>query len=264
MSRRDNPTDDTVTVPGAFSVVTFNMHKGFSGDGRSRFELPRMREALARTGADIVFLQEAQGEHRRHARRVPGWPEAAQFEFLADRLWPHHAYGRNAWYPHGHHGNALLSRFPLEAPHNIDVSPWPFPASRSLLHAQVALPPDDRVLHIICVHLGFVGVERGLQLRRLASHFEARVPSTDAVIVAGDFNDWSGGAARGIGTALGLTEVFVTLHGRHARTYPAWAPLLPMDRIYCRGLTAVAARRLHTAPWPALSDHAPLQAWFQP
>lgn len=264
MNGADAPAHAAAAPPGTLSVVTFNMHKGFSGDGRRRFELHRMRDALSRTGADFVFLQEAQGEHRHHARRVPGWPDETQFEFLAEGLWPHHAYGRNAWYPHGHHGNALLSRFPLEASRNVDVSPWPFPASRSLLHARVALPPDGKVLHLVCVHLGFVGVERGLQLRRLARHFEADVPREDAVILAGDFNDWSGGAARGIGAALGLREVFVTLHGRHARTYPAWAPLLPMDRIYCRGLAAVAAGRLHAAPWPALSDHAPLQAWFRP
>jgi endonuclease/exonuclease/phosphatase family metal-dependent hydrolase len=28
-------------------------------------------------------------------------------------MWSDYAYGRNAVYPEGHHGNAVLSRFPL-------------------------------------------------------------------------------------------------------------------------------------------------------
>ena len=114
------------------SVLTYNMHKGFSGDGRRNFVLPRMREALAASAADVVFLQEAQGEHRQHAVRVEQWPAASQFEFIADSLWPHHAYGKNALYDHGHHGNAILSCYPLLEWENVDVSPYPFAASRSL------------------------------------------------------------------------------------------------------------------------------------
>jgi len=246
----------------ALSLLTYNMHKGFSGDGRRAFVLGRMREALAASGADVVFLQEAQGAHAGHARRLAGWPREAQFEFLADRLWPHHAYGRNGVYDHGHHGNAVLSRYPLKAWENIDVSPWPFAASRSLLHARITPPGFASALHLVCIHFGFVGQERRQQVRRLARHVEEHVPAQAPLLVAGDFNDWSGRAERDFSAALGLREVFRELHGRHARTFPAWAPLLPMDRIYCRGLAALRAECLHGASWRGLSDHVPLMAWF--
>ena len=37
-------------------------------------------------------------------------------------MWSDYAYGRNAVYPEGHHGNAVLSRFPIEHYQNLDVS----------------------------------------------------------------------------------------------------------------------------------------------
>jgi endonuclease/exonuclease/phosphatase family metal-dependent hydrolase len=242
------------------NVVTYNIHKGFSTLNR-RFVLPRMRTALIGSGADIVFLQEAQGEHQRHALGNPGWPEDSQFEFIADSIWPHFAYGKNAIYDQGHHGNAILSRYPFERWENIRGSPYRIQASRSLLHGCVVLPGTARRLHVVCVHFGFIGRERRYQVRLLTERIARHVAPDEPLIVAGDFNDWSGRAISQ--SRLRLTEAFHTLNGTLARTFPAWAPVLPMDRIYCRGLVAVAAERLHGLPWSMLSDHNPLQARFQ-
>jgi endonuclease/exonuclease/phosphatase family metal-dependent hydrolase len=90
-----------------FSILTYSIEKGFNMGGR-QFVLHRMRDALAHTGADVVFLREAQGEHSSHARRVQEEPDDPPFEFLADSVEPHHAYGRNAIYDY--HGNATLWR----------------------------------------------------------------------------------------------------------------------------------------------------------
>jgi endonuclease/exonuclease/phosphatase family metal-dependent hydrolase len=118
-------------------------------------------------------------------------------------------------------------------------------------------------LHLVCIHFGFLSLERRPQIRRLCRHIEHHIPHAEPLILAGDFNDWSARAEREINTELGLVEVFRALHGRYAKTFPAWAPALPMDRIYCRGVTPVAAARLSAPPWPSLSDHTPLQAWFR-
>jgi endonuclease/exonuclease/phosphatase family metal-dependent hydrolase len=225
--------------------------------------LHRMREALSQTRADVVFLQEAQGQHDSHARRVHEWPEDTQFEFLADTVWPHHAYGRNAIYDQGHHGNAILSRYPFVEWENIDVSPYPFAASRSLLHGIIELPHSRVPLHLVCVHFGFVGPERKAQIRRLCERIEEHVPHNEPLVVAGDFNDWSGRAERDFNDELELADVFRTLHGRPARTWPAVAPVLPMDRVYYRGAVPLSAEGLGRAPWRTLSDHSPLQARFR-
>ncbi|MGE8201388.1 MAG: endonuclease/exonuclease/phosphatase family protein, partial [Variovorax sp.] len=98
--------------PTSLKVMTVNTHKGFTALNR-RFILPELRDAVRTVGADVVFLQEVLGTHSRHSRRVSNWPEAPHYEFLADTMWPQFAYGRNAVYPKGHHGNALLSKFPI-------------------------------------------------------------------------------------------------------------------------------------------------------
>ena len=165
-------------------------------------------------------------------------------------------------YDQGHHGNAILSRWPLETWENVLVSPWPFAASRSFLHARIGLPHGAGVLHLVCIHFGFIAFERRPQVRRLCQHIEACVPHHEPLIVAGDFNDWFGRAERDFNGELGLTEAYRGLHGHYARTFPSWAPLFPMDRIYCRGLEIIGAERLGGAPWVALSDHAPLRARF--
>src|SRR5690606_4346344 len=101
---------EPATAVRSVRVLTVNTHKGFTPLNR-RFILPELRKAVRATGADVVFLQEVLGAHARHARRLLDWPEVPHYEFLADEMWPEFAYGRNAVYPDGHHGNALLSKF---------------------------------------------------------------------------------------------------------------------------------------------------------
>ena len=66
-------------------ILSYNIHKGFSV-GNTRFVLREMKEGIRKVGADLVFLQEVLGEHQRHAETVDGWPDASQFEFLADEV----------------------------------------------------------------------------------------------------------------------------------------------------------------------------------
>jgi len=244
----------------ALRVLTYNVHKGFN-TGNRRFVLHQIREALVAADADLLFLQEMQGEHRHKKKSVAGWPELSQFEYIAKDVWPYYAYGKNAIYDAGHHGNAILSKYPFESWENINVSPFSW-ASRSLLHGVIRLPENNREVHILCVHLGLIGIERRAQLSSLCSHIDNRVPHDAPLIVAGDFNDWLGRAERQFHDHLGLQEVFRSLQGRHACTFPAWMPFLPMDRIYYRGLTPVSCECLSLTPWHLLSDHAPLVASF--
>ena len=93
-------------------IATYNIHKGFSFFKR-RLVIHGVREHLRALNADLVFLQEVQGGRARHERRLMNWPEQSQYEFLADAIWPDFAYGKNAAYDAGHHGNAVLSKYPI-------------------------------------------------------------------------------------------------------------------------------------------------------
>lgn len=242
-------------------VLTYNIHKGFS-PGNRRFVLHQIRAALLAVDADVLFLQEMQGEHQHHEQRISNWPDCTQFEFLAKDAWPHYAYAKNVTYSDGHHGNAILSKFPLISWENINVSPYRR-ASRSLLHGIMYLPGREFQVHIICIHFGLLGGERQRQITKLCSRIDNHVPHDAPLVVAGDFNDWGGVAERHFYQHLALQEAFYSLHNHRARTFPAWLPMLPMDRIYFRGLQPVSCERLVHAPWPHLSDHTPLMATFQ-
>ena len=237
-------------------ILSFNIHKGFT-PGNRRFVLCNIREAIQSHGADLVFLQEVLGEHGVHSRTVPDWPESSQFEYLAGTLWPHFAYGRNAVYSEGHHGNALLSRYPIVKWENIDVSLNRF-ERRGLLHCVVEPPWNGPALHTICVHLNIFERGRALQLDALCRRIEQHVPESAPLILAGDFNDWRQRTAQRLHDRIGLSEAFLDLHGMHARTFPARRPVLQLDRVYFRGFRAEQAETFVEPPWNALSDHAAL------
>jgi endonuclease/exonuclease/phosphatase family metal-dependent hydrolase len=244
-------------------VLTYNIHKGYC-TGNRRFVLDAMRERIAETGADIVFLQEIHGTAIKSAakKRRFSYPEQPHFEYLADQAWPHYAYGRNAIYRRGDHGNAILSMFPIVGWENIDVSLFPR-SSRSILHGVIELPGRDLRLHTLCVHLGLLEQERREQLKALTRRIDAHVPHDEPLIIAGDFNDWRRRAERHLRSDLELAELFVTLRGRHARTFPVWAPVLSVDRIYYRGLQPSSCQRLSKGHWRELSDHAALLGVFE-
>jgi endonuclease/exonuclease/phosphatase family metal-dependent hydrolase len=243
------------------SILTYNIHKGFSSNNR-QFVLHRIREQLRELDVDLALLQEVQGEHSGHAGRIKDWPDAAQFEFLADQVWQHHAYGKNAIADGRHHGNAILSKYPFVEWGNINVSPFRN-ASRSLLHGDIHVPERDCTIHVVCLHLGLLGFERRNQLRILNEHLAAVLQRRQALIIGGDFNDWTARqVARVLDPALGLDEVFMHSQQRHARSFPARWPLLCMDRIYFRGLTLQSCACLDGRQWRELSDHVPLLARF--
>lgn len=239
-------------------IVSYNIHKGF-GFRANRFVLPRIREMLAATDADLVFLQEVLGQHDEHAKRVESWPTAPQFEYLADKLWPHFAYGKNAVYSEGHHGNAILSKHAFSGWENINISNNKY-EQRGLLHGIIKLPKHKHPLHVICIHFDLFERGREKQVERLCCHIEKNIPVEVPLIVAGDSNDWRQRISSVLETRLGLTEIYKTLNGQHAQTFPAWKPLLRLDRIYCRGVMIEKAECLKDKPWSEMSDHAALFA----
>ena len=148
------------------SLITYNIHKGF-GVGKVRFLLPQMKAAIAQLNPDFVFLQEVQGEHRRREKRIDSWPDAPQFEYIAEKIWPHYIYAKNAVYSSGHHGNAILSKYPFERFENINLSNINR-ASRGILHSQLILPGEENIkVHLLCVHLGLFKAERAEQCKTL-------------------------------------------------------------------------------------------------
>lgn len=255
-------------TPFTFRVLTVNIHKGFSSFNR-RFVLPELREALRGVGAEVVALQEVHGafapsQDDPALARLPEqrWPDTPHYEFMADKLWPEHAYGRNAVYPRGDHGNAVLSRFPIEHWCNHDVTQPTDQEPRDILHCRLRVPGLDQVVHMVCVHLGLREMARQRQVEHLRDLVANQVPVDAPLVVAGDFNDWRGKARRAL-ERMGLKEAHAARKGRPPRTFPASFPLLRLDRIYVRGVRRCLPLALPARPWNRLSDHAPLAAQIE-
>lgn len=236
-----------------FKVLSLNIHKGFAL-GPKRLVLHKIREYLRLSGANIVFLQEVVGANHKHQKSIAAWPSESQLEFLADSVWHHHAYGKNAIYQHGHHGNAILSALPFQSLDNIDASIHSF-SQRGFLHGTIT----DNV-HLICVHMGLLERERQLQIGHLIDHIQRTIPPEDPFILAGDFNDWRGTSHKRLRSALKLQEVHECINGKIARTYPAFLPMLTMDRIYVRGFKIKQCISTAGLNWREFSDHKALIA----
>lgn len=253
----------TAAAEFSFRVLTVNTHKGFTFFNR-KFILHELREAVRSVSADVVFLQEVQGLHDAHHMRFANWTATPHYEFLADAVWPEFAYGRNAVYPGGHHGNALLSKFPIVSYTNRDVSvegrKSKEPERRGILHCVLRVPVREIEIHAFSVHLGLAEAHRRQQLDLLCEMIHREVPAEAPVVVAGDFNDWRRRAHGTLLRGAGLREVFVHSQGRAARSFPARLPLLQLDRIYVRNARVHSPVVLPRKPWAHLSDHAPLAA----
>lgn len=237
-----------------YRILSYNIHKGFSSQNSS-FTLRKIKEALKPLNCDFVLLQEVQGEHKEWREKIDGYPLETQFEFLADSLWPHFAYGKNSIYRQGHHGNAILSRFPLTQweNHNISYSDL---FSRSLLHAMPQDPETGQIFNLICLHLGLTPWERSRHLgllRKLIAHLNLQ---STPLVVAGDFNDWTPFLHRNWESSLGLKDVFE--NQVQPSSFPSWLPVFALDKAYVQNLRIQNARVLHDEPWKSLSDHLPL------
>jgi endonuclease/exonuclease/phosphatase family metal-dependent hydrolase len=216
----------TDTANGVLNVVTYNIHKGYS-PGNRRLSLRHMRDALHGVGPDLVLAQEVMGSNAAHAG--------------------------------GDHGNAILSRYPITAWENIDISEHRL-EQRGILHAEIAVPGIEASVHVCCTHLNLLHHHRRRQIATLAARIHDAVPDGCPLIIGGDFNDWRTWVTGELYRRIGVRDAHLDTRGSHARTFPSWRPLLALDRIYVRGLEILESRVLDTASWRALSDHLGLQA----
>jgi endonuclease/exonuclease/phosphatase family metal-dependent hydrolase len=218
-------------------ILSYNIHKGAGWSTAPT--AAKIQTQLQALRSDIIFLQEVRGN---------------QFEFLRPESCPHLSYGKNAIYRNGHHGNAILSKYPIIFSENIDISMHKF-ERRGLLHSIVKLENEDKSVHLLCTHLGLFPKDRRKQLDIIIKYINEKIPSNEAIILGGDFNDWNGYATKPLINNLQFQEAFLNIHNSYAKTFPALMPTLKLDRLYFRGFIVDYANRLIHKSWRHLSDH---------
>ena len=232
-------------------LVTYNIHMGLS-PFRRRNVLEAMETVLQTTKADILCLQED--------LQVDDVTET-QMAQRCQKVWGSAVFGRTVLHPRGAQGNSILSRFPIE--YSEIVALPSFKAQpRSLIRATVDcgwLTP----IEIICLHFGLSAKQRQAQAEATLAYIETQINPVHPVFIAGDFNDW-----RGILTSLFLrdnrfSEARSVETNARFLTFPAWLPMLPLDRIFYRGSEFVDARVFRDSGRLGKSDHLPIIADFR-
>ncbi len=219
-------------------VLTWNVHSCIGIDGR--LDPDRVCEHIRRIGPDIAALQEV--DSRRDRRDG--------FDLLGGCLagpGNHRAEVRTVRTPDGDCGHMLVSRWPISAWREHDVS-FGSREPRSMIEATIE--SDLGRVNVLCLHLGLSPRERRAQALTIKALAEADNRPT---IVMGDFNEPSGR-----GAAARILESDFRTAGRF-RTWPSIAPLFALDRIWFEPSLALVRAGVQTAARRA-SDHLPLWA----
>ena len=233
-------------------IITYNINRGLSAF-KKRDALSALVEVLAGSGASLACLQEVWEED--------GISENA-LESLTRKAWSHWVFDRNAVFPGGAQGNAVISRYRVIRWNNVDVSVEKS-EPRRFLDVRVQIEDASRELVVICLHFGLKEAERRVQVGKLLDYLSFRTGKDDPVIVAGDFNDWRGVTHRRLMEDSDLTIAGPAGGSGLATTFPSLFPLFPLDRIYFKNLGLVRAGVLGDIARSGLSDHLPVMAEFR-
>lgn len=239
------------------TVISYNIHKGMSPLNRL-VKLNGMANALASIDPDVLCLQEVQGQNLKRAISFNEYPKQSQHEWFGEYLALKDSYGKNVEYEHGHHGNAVLSRHPLDPKHNVNITVSRL-EKRGVLHCEIHPEGWERPVVVLCAHLNLLHRDRIKQYQAIIDYIDGVIGRDVPLILAGDFNDWSKKSTQVL-ESLGMTEVFHHLHEVYPATYPAKLPVLSLDRIYVRNLQIHRATVHAGIPWSNLSDHLPISA----
>jgi endonuclease/exonuclease/phosphatase family metal-dependent hydrolase len=129
-----------------FRIATYNIHKSRGLDGRVRPE--RIVDVLKETGADIIALQEVVGMDDAD-------PQHNQVLRIAQALGFHYRTGGNRRLQGADYGNAVLTRLPIVASQNHDIT-WRKSEPRGCLEVVLEFGAEETIhrLRIFNVHLG--------------------------------------------------------------------------------------------------------------
>ena len=237
-----------------FRIATYNIHKSRGLDRRVRPE--RIVEVLKENGADIIALQEVVGldEADRQHNQVLRIAEALGF---------HYQIGGNRRLHGAAYGNAVLTRLPIVASQNHDIT-WRNSEPRGCLEVVLEFAEETtHRLRIFNVHLGTGYFERRYQSRKLLDVVSHGSRDAAPRLVLGDFNEWP----RGLTSHL-LETHFNTAEPRRrlggARSYPGILPLAHVDHIYYDSPLESVRVSIHRTRLALIaSDHLPVVAEFR-
>lgn len=222
-------------------LATYNIHRCIGLDGR--LDAERITAVLRELRADVIALQEVESEREGGLGLIDRFAHATNTTGIA---------GSTILKENAHYGNALLTRYPVRALTQLDLSVARH-EPRGALDVQLA-GPDGKILRVIATHLGLLPGERRLQARRLLERL-TQESTNDTSILMGDLNEWFLW-----GRPLRLLHRHFTKTPALA-TFPTRFPVFALDRIWVHPRAKLHSLALHRSALSRVaSDHFPLRA----
>lgn len=203
--------------------------------------------AIVPLGADVLALQEADGECRPHAGilDIARIGAVTGLEYVHDR-------SSLRWGPQsdGFLGTILFLHPRLKRRHE-DVIDLPGHCHRGVISIEIVA--DGRPCRIMSTHLSLTQPLRIIQMRVIGQYLRRR-PKMQTILL-GDLNEWRPWESMAFSKRL----VGTALRGPVRRTFPTRRPLLPLDRILTDAPGLVQNMQVIDTPQTNLaSDHRPL------
>jgi endonuclease/exonuclease/phosphatase family metal-dependent hydrolase len=228
-------------------LLSYNIHKGIGGRDR-RYRIDRIIRVIEEENPDIICLQEVDRNVRRSDH--DDQPECFAAAFAAVGA----SYQLNVHLRKGGYGNLVLSRWPFQGSHQVSLRH----RRRKPRGAQlIVVATAEGPLHLVHWHLGLAEQERHWQVHHLLAHPAYQESAGLPTLIVGDFNDWRNTLGHGAFARHGLAQL--TLPLRRFRSFPAYYPVVSLDKAFFRGPVDVRhARVVHTPLARRASDHLPL------
>lgn len=220
-------------------LATYNIHWWIGLDNRR--DPIRINRVLSEIEADVYALQEVHVEDKR-CEELDAAP--SRYEVV---------FGPTISCFDGWYGNALLSRFQVEASQLVDLSQ----RSREPRGAIIARLRDNdgRPVVVTTTHLGLRPRERSRQLRTLLSAVEGFRTADEVTLLLGDLNEWWPGSR-----SLSLLRRAYK-RGPAPLSFPSRRAMFALDRIFVDGRARIDAAFAHKTPLAReASDHLPVVA----
>jgi endonuclease/exonuclease/phosphatase family metal-dependent hydrolase len=211
-----------------------------------RYDLGRVAGVIRELGCDAVGLQEVDGRAGQQSvsRQLQDLASATGMTAIAA--------GTHTVTPQRiRKTNALLTSREVRSVRSYDLTFGRYEPRSAL---DVELQAGGQAVRVIVTHLGLDGSERRYQVKKLLAVLQG-IPAQQAVVVLGDMNEWLpvGRPLRWLHAALGKAP--------SGRSFPVWAPLLALDRIWSRPTRALRNFEVYRGPAARVaSDHYPVRA----
>ncbi len=242
----ESGTSSAPVDPDVLHIASYNIHRCVGTD--LRCDAARVAQVIRELDCDTIGLQEVDSRPSERS-------DSMQLDYLAKATGMQAVPGSTLIRHDGEYGNALLTRRRILDVKRHDLSYGRYEPRGAL---EVDLEVHGMPMRVFVMHLGLMPSERRFQMRKVLEELR-RIPQHEPVVVLGDINEWLplGRPLRWLHNLLGKPP--------WQRTFPVWAPMFALDRVWVRPVGSLLDFSVHRSPASRrASDHFPVTARVLP